>query len=57
VHDENLGGIIKDASAGLLKDYPRPKMQSLPDMVISDADPAGRKASIRDGSGFRSPLV
>jgi len=46
LYDENLGGIIKDASAGLLKDNPRPKMQSVPNMTISDADPAEMSARI-----------
>jgi hypothetical protein len=38
-YDENLGGIIKDASAGVLASDPRQRAEREPDVVVSDIDP------------------
>lgn len=40
VYDENLGGIIKDASVGTLTEDPRVTLEQDPDSVIGDIDPA-----------------
>lgn len=44
LYDENLGGIIKDAAAGIPRKDPRPRAERRPGARVSDADP-GEMAS------------
>jgi hypothetical protein len=47
LYDENLGGIVKDASAGVLARDPRAAAERAPDAVVADIDPGTLASAVR----------